>query len=707
MRVRTIDVIIPVWRHGREIVASLRSTQAAMHGFGHAVRFGVILVAHDVLAERMPEAAERHTLLTAPTDVPCELIAAGCAASEADLVVILEAGNHLSARFLSALTEGELGERRIWCPDTVVTFGQRTGTARQPGYIPGSPLGRRIARRLAHEIVWESTLAGPPSLLVGAFREAGAAGIAAASAALIAAEIEVVAVPDAATFVRWWTPHQPRVHVGPLLSRTGLLSSVALSATEAHEIGALADADRWGQRWLRRARHFLMPWIHTLAAVQRRWRAPGRFSPVLLEQWLDTNRYDALVPFPRPDVAVWAEDWDATSMFNRAEIDAYWWVRQRLGPSPDYVMFAPWIRTGGGDSVLIQYIQSIRRQDPEATIAVVTTEPVRSTRLADLPSHVAVVELRELLERGIHRDALVGWIVPQILGQLCPRVVHAFNSTVAYDVVERFGERLSDATGLFLSTFAFDRSPDGESLSVLLLRRPGFLDPVRAVLVDSQQFVDRAVRELGYERSRFVVQRNVVEVPLRQRSTPRHSHVSGSLQVLWAGRFDLPKRLDVLASLAEAVQREELPVAIHFYGLEVMGAPELAGTLERLEKAGAIRHPPFAHFADLDTDDIDVYVLTSEWEGIPLSILEAMAAGIPVAAPLVGGVGEVLDDTSGFVIDRFDDVEGYVRALRSILADEADALARAAVARDRIERNYSSDAFDARLRALPGYLRDS
>jgi len=49
----------------------------------------------------------------------------------------------------------------------------------------------------------------------------------------------------------------------------------------------------------------------------------------------------------------------------------------------------------------------------------------------------------------------------------------------------------------------------------------------------------------------------------------------------------------------------------------------------------------------------NVFVLTSNWEGLPISILEAMRAGLPVIATDVGGVREaVVDGETGFLVDR-------------------------------------------------------
>ncbi|QIB52608.1 glycosyltransferase family 4 protein [Pseudomonas sp. OIL-1] len=63
----------------------------------------------------------------------------------------------------------------------------------------------------------------------------------------------------------------------------------------------------------------------------------------------------------------------------------------------------------------------------------------------------------------------------------------------------------------------------------------------------------------------------------------------------------------------------------------------------------------------------DVFLLVSDWEGLPLVILEAMRAGLPVIASRVGGVPEAIDHgETGFVVDR-NDQQGLVRVLRRML----------------------------------------
>lgn len=67
--------------------------------------------------------------------------------------------------------------------------------------------------------------------------------------------------------------------------------------------------------------------------------------------------------------------------------------------------------------------------------------------------------------------------------------------------------------------------------------------------------------------------------------------------------------------------------------------------------------------------DFDVFALFSRWEGLPLTIIEAMLVGVPVVASDVGGVGElVVDGETGFLIEGLDP-EAAERALVRLLAD--------------------------------------
>ncbi|NRA95245.1 MAG: glycosyltransferase family 4 protein [Planctomycetes bacterium] len=77
----------------------------------------------------------------------------------------------------------------------------------------------------------------------------------------------------------------------------------------------------------------------------------------------------------------------------------------------------------------------------------------------------------------------------------------------------------------------------------------------------------------------------------------------------------------------------------------------------------------------------DLVLLTSSMEGTPLCLLEAMAAGAPVAAPDVGGVADLLGD-DGVLLDPEGTPADWAASLRPVLEDRDDQ--RCARARARV-----------------------
>lgn len=86
-----------------------------------------------------------------------------------------------------------------------------------------------------------------------------------------------------------------------------------------------------------------------------------------------------------------------------------------------------------------------------------------------------------------------------------------------------------------------------------------------------------------------------------------------------------------------------------------------------------------------------VGVLTSEREGMPVSLMEAMACGVPIVAPRVGGIPEMIEDgVTGFLTTP-GDVYSTAEALRSVLDDPLRANDMGHAARNRAELCFSLD----------------
>jgi len=180
---------------------------------------------------------------------------------------------------------------------------------------------------------------------------------------------------------------------------------------------------------------------------------------------------------------------------------------------------------------------------------------------------------------------------------------------------------------------------------------------------------------------------------------PSGAPVIGTVAVLRA-----QKALQVLLE-ATATLRSRLP------GLQLLvvgDGPERAA-LER--RAGELGLDGGVRFLGTRTDvpdvlrALDVAVVSSDYEGLPLSVLEYMAAGLPVVATRVGGVPEVVEHgTTGLLVERRDPA-ALAGAVLSLLRDPERRARMGLAGRERQRRAFSIEAFVGRVESLYEELR--
>ena len=205
------------------------------------------------------------------------------------------------------------------------------------------------------------------------------------------------------------------------------------------------------------------------------------------------------------------------------------------------------------------------------------------------------------------------------------------------------------------------------------------------------------VSRFGFRKEKVEVIHNGIELPpfpLATRDKP------GPFVIGSSGRLFPIKDYPLMVEIARAVAAtgtEDVRFELAGDGPE---RPALEALVQRYGlNAGFILK---GHQDDMGSfyQGLDIYINTSVHEGIPMTILEALAHGLPVIAPEVGGIVEIIEEgKEGFLINGRTPGDFAEKCL--FLKDnrqERDRIARAA--REKAERVFSADGMAERYYRL-------
>lgn len=194
-----------------------------------------------------------------------------------------------------------------------------------------------------------------------------------------------------------------------------------------------------------------------------------------------------------------------------------------------------------------------------------------------------------------------------------------------------------------------------------------------------------ACSEGEYDALRGVVpslQTAVVVNGIDTRDLPRALPGTGRLRIGTSGRISPQKRPDFFAQVAEALRGradfvwigdgdDTMKAALHEAGVHVTGWQTRAAALSL-------------------TASLQIYVQTSAWEGLPISVIEAMASGLPVVATDIVGNRELLRDTGAGVLVR--SPPQMIAALLQLMDDAAARRDAGERGIQLVRERYSSSA---------------
>ncbi|WP_411033091.1 glycosyltransferase family 4 protein [Shinella sp. BYT-45] len=364
------------------------------------------------------------------------------------------------------------------------------------------------------------------------------------------------------------------------------------------------------------------------------------------EYFADPDRIDVVNGVPRHRVA-----------------RAFEQIVGRIDCAPLAIVFVPWIIHGGADLVAGHAVRALAEAHGARFVLVVVSDNDCEEALHLMPDGVPILSLPRI-DPALSSEERVA-LVDLLIRVLRPTTVLNVNSQACWEAMKRHGSRLVHFARLYAMLFCPDYSPSGRpsGYSDLYLRH--CLPFLTAIYFDNRTHIEELVRQFAIPDElcdRLVT----LYQPAAQFALPQRSErePGAPLRVLWAGRFAAQKNVDLLVRIAESAPQFEF----HVWGRgDETHEARLAELARRCRNV--LLNGPFERFEALPLTTYDAFLYTSLWDGIPNVLLEAAAAGLPIVAAHVGGIGELVDGDTGWLITAFDEPAPYVDALQSIADD--------------------------------------
>lgn len=338
---------------------------------------------------------------------------------------------------------------------------------------------------------------------------------------------------------------------------------------------------------------------------------------------------------------------------------------------------------GGADSQLLSAARELRARGHELRIVSLTPlGPMGlQARSAGLPTES--LEMR----RGVP-DPRGLWRLARLVRTWRPDVVHSH--MIHANLMARVLRLVAPVPAL-VSTI--HNTYEGGPLRMAAYRLTNGL--ADAMTIVSEAAFDRFVTEGIVPRELLRVIPNGVDterfvgVAPGERATLRESLGLGA-EFVWlaVGRFEAAKDYPNLLRAFAGVRRQQPQAVLLLVGRGSLQA-ETQALAEELGLGDGVRFLGVRNDVPEVMSAADGYVMSSAWEGMPMVLLEAAAAGLPIVATRVGGNHEVVrDESTGFLVPPGDAQALGLAMLRLSRLPEPERRAMGERGRDHIRSHY-------------------
>jgi glycosyltransferase involved in cell wall biosynthesis len=296
-----------------------------------------------------------------------------------------------------------------------------------------------------------------------------------------------------------------------------------------------------------------------------------------------------------------------------------------------------------------------------------------------------------------HRASLVEIIIRA----LKPKTVLNIGSFACWEAIRRHGLALSTCCDFFVLFTCQENSPNGRFTGNEILYFRDCIPSIRKVYVDNARLQQHLIDQFGVPNSlkpRIAVVPQPVSDGLKARGLV-NIEFGMPLRVFWVGPFDRQDNIAILPEIVALAVNLQLDLYLSASDLASEALSQLAGHPGQIRIMGA-----YTSIEAIPTANYGAFLFTAQWGSIPSVLLEAAALGVPIVAPDVGGIGELIDDDTGWLIHNYQDAFCYVNALEQIRRSPHEAQRRVDNLVERINTLHNWSVFLRAFSLSPSFI---
>lgn len=187
------------------------------------------------------------------------------------------------------------------------------------------------------------------------------------------------------------------------------------------------------------------------------------------------------------------------------------------------------------------------------------------------------------------------------------------------------------------------------------------------------KFIDRVI-SLGNSTTKELISLGIPEEKIVYIPNAFDSSYAQEIQkddkenrVLFVGRLEYEKAPDVLLKAWQIVLKDHPDAELIMLG-DGKERAELKGLLIEFGISDSVKMKGTVNNVRDYLLEASVFVLPSRIEGVPIAMLEAMAAGVPVVVTPVGDIPDIIKDSENGIFVKPDDIEGLAETISELLS---------------------------------------